>query len=103
MNDCDQHFVQNIWFYYSSESRLTCKIYLVLAKYIHTKLIGASFGVILQIYKKNTIIVYHSICHHLQTNPSCSDFVLTAIRPPPASSPDVRTPLFHRAPGSARQ
>ena len=31
----------------------------MLAKYIHTKLIGASFGGIWQIYKKNTIVLYH--------------------------------------------
>lgn len=31
----------------------------MLAKYAQTKLIGASFGGIWQIYKKNTIVVYH--------------------------------------------
>lgn len=58
MTDCD-HLIQNKWIY--SESLLTHKIYLVLAKYIHTKLIGASFRVVWQIYKKNTIIVYNFI------------------------------------------
>lgn len=73
MNDCD-HLVQNKWIY--SESLLTCKIYLVLAKYIHTKLIGASFGVVWQIYKKNTIVVYNfilSTCIN-KTSLSYSDF-----------------------------
>ena len=52
----------------NSESRLTCKIYLVLAKYIHTKLIGASFvgeygKYIKRILLLSTVFFYH----HLQT------------------------------------